>query len=67
MGRGSREQVVGLEELMSFEISGAVTRSNSERRHCERGVRRSGEMGIGGAVVGNGVNGGRSDTEERDL
>ena len=42
VGRESREQVVGLEELMSLEISGGVTKSNWERWQCGGGEGRSG-------------------------
>lgn len=58
---------MGLEELMSLEISGGVTGLNWERRKCGGGVGRSGGMERGGSKVGAGVDPGRSDTGDRDL
>lgn len=57
---------MGLEELMSLEISIGVTRSNWERKQCGGGVRRSVEMLKGGALVGGGVDAGESGTGDKD-
>ena len=50
MGRGSREQVVGLEEPISLESAGGVIRSKWVRRQRGGGVGRSREMGRGEAI-----------------
>ena len=55
MGKGSSEQVVGLEELISLSISEGVTRVNLERRPWGGGLGRSREME--GEVVAVGVGG----------
>ena len=50
VGRGSREQVVGLEEPISLESAGGVTRPKWVGRQWGGGHGRSREMGRGEAI-----------------